>query len=136
MTVSTEESMLRSDAGRSPSICEDEEGQRVRRKLQPLSWRQTTSFKVRKSFIIHHLQHFPVQFHRPSEKNSLLVCVGRVSWCRCEVLLMTDNSLHREKLLPPAGFNHPVQTREYPQNKYTTLKYMSGGHYKNWSIKF
>lgn len=53
----------RSDAAPGFSICEDEEGQRVRGELQMLGRRQAASVKVWERFIIHHLQHFAVQFH-------------------------------------------------------------------------
>ncbi|CAK6980587.1 myosin light chain 5-like [Scomber scombrus] len=53
-------------AGGSLSFGEDEEGQRIRRKLQMFSSWQTDSFQVRKSFIINHLQRFSVESHRPS----------------------------------------------------------------------
>lgn len=41
-------------------VSEHIEGQRVARKLDVLGWRKMSSFKVRKSCVIHHLQHFSI----------------------------------------------------------------------------
>lgn len=55
-------------AGHRLGVQEDKESQRVCRKLQVLSWRETHSAEVGKSFIVHHLQHRSIQFHPPSEE--------------------------------------------------------------------
>lgn len=55
-----------SDAACGASIWKHEEGQRVSGKIQMSGRRLVASFKLRESFVIHHLQHFSVEFGGPS----------------------------------------------------------------------
>lgn len=55
-----------SDAACGASIWKHEEGQRVSGKIQMSGRRLAASFKLRESFVIHHLQHFSVEFGGPS----------------------------------------------------------------------
>lgn len=57
---------LRSNAACGVGIWKHEKGQRVSRKIQMSSGRFEASFQFRESFVIHHLQHFSVQFCGPS----------------------------------------------------------------------
>lgn len=58
-----------SDAACSASIWKHEEGQRVSGKIQMSGRRLVASFKLRESFVIHHPQHFTVEFGRPSGRD-------------------------------------------------------------------
>lgn len=87
----------RSDAACGSSVCKDEEGQRVRGKQQMFSRRQAASFKVRKSFVIHHLQRFSVQFHRPSWKTRVRSLTHFSQWSVIDQIM--KDIVSTEKLL-------------------------------------
>lgn len=55
--------VMSSTARWSLGIREDEEGKRVGRKLQVVSWQEKFSSEFRQRFIVHHHQHLAVQLH-------------------------------------------------------------------------
>lgn len=65
--------VMSSAARRSLGVWEDEEGKRVSRKLQVVSWQEKFSFEFRQRFIVHHHQHLAVQLHWPAETGNELI---------------------------------------------------------------
>lgn len=112
--------------GGGPSVCEDEEGQRVGRKLQVLGRRQTTSSELRKSFIIHHLQQLSVQLHRPSTNHKNI----------CTLFYWSDQRrrLQTSKQLQPQNIQFNMRD-VFRKNLDQTNTVWSEGSRTDWSTK-